>query len=142
MKLTTLMLADHASVRENLLFVTGGGVNRVTASGFPIPFTAFLAMTVTFDNGEGEGRHEFQLDFRRRGARTSTGGGSGGFTVTPPDDRDASVPMHSSLAADLRPFQIPGPGTYVVTVTVDGRRMGRIPVLARLSSAEPGEGSG
>lgn len=46
MQLTTLMLCDFAQVRENMLFVSSGGVSRVVSSKFPATVRLSLAMVI------------------------------------------------------------------------------------------------
>jgi hypothetical protein len=50
MKVTAVMLADHATVREGLLHVLGGGINRVVRDPLPAPLEAMLAMLLQPDS--------------------------------------------------------------------------------------------
>jgi hypothetical protein len=46
LQITTLTLCDFAQVRENLLFVSSGGISRVVSSNFPANLRLQLAMII------------------------------------------------------------------------------------------------
>jgi hypothetical protein len=60
-ELTTALLCDHASVREGLLFVAGGGITRIRRSHFPAHLGIGLAAVLELDSLEAQREHRFQL---------------------------------------------------------------------------------
>ncbi|MGO9181160.1 MAG: DUF6941 family protein [Candidatus Limnocylindrales bacterium] len=116
MRLTSAILADHASVREGLLFVSGGGISEVLAGSFPLPLPAALALVIEVQPSEFRGQTEFEipLDVTVRARRGPTLGHlEGGVRGV---IRDPTQAIRAPLAIDLRRVPITKPGTYAVAV--------------------------
>ena len=62
--LTTVLLCDHAQVREGLLFVHSGGVSRVVPSTYPASIRIHLAMVVHVPASEVADTHTIDLRFK------------------------------------------------------------------------------
>ena len=62
--LTTVLLCDHAQVREGLLFVHSGGVSRVIPSTYPASIRVHLAMVVHVPASEVAESHTIDLRFK------------------------------------------------------------------------------
>jgi hypothetical protein len=62
--LTTVLLCDHAQVREGLLFVHSGGVSRVVPSSYPASIRVHLAMVVHVPASEIPSPHSIDLRFK------------------------------------------------------------------------------
>ena len=62
--LTTVLLCDHAQVREGLLFVHSGGVSRVVPSTYPATIRVHLAMVVHVPASEVADTHTIELRFK------------------------------------------------------------------------------
>src|SRR4051794_11877100 len=61
MDLQSCMLCDAAEVRDNLLFVLGGGVQRFHASAFPVPVPVQLAGLLEVDAIDTCAAHEIVM---------------------------------------------------------------------------------
>ena len=62
--LTTVLLCDHAQVREGLLFVHSGGVSRVIPSTYPASIRVHLAMVVHVPASDVTASHTIDLRFK------------------------------------------------------------------------------
>ena len=62
--LTTVLLCDHAQVREGLLFVHSGGVSRVVPTTYPATIRLHLAMVVHVPASEVAESHTIDLRFK------------------------------------------------------------------------------
>ena len=62
--LTTVLLCDHAQVREGLLFVHSGGVSRVVPAAYPASIRVHLAMVVHVPATEVADSHTIDLRFK------------------------------------------------------------------------------
>jgi hypothetical protein len=62
--LTTVLLCDHAQVREGLLFVHSGGVSRIVPASYPASVRVHLAMVVHVPATEVADSHTIDLRFK------------------------------------------------------------------------------
>lgn len=62
--LTTVILCDHAQVREGLLFVHSGGVSRVVPASYPASIRVHLALVVHVPASEVTDAHTVDLRFK------------------------------------------------------------------------------
>lgn len=72
MRLTTVTLADFASIREGLLNVTSGGINQVFAAALPVALPASLGLMVELAKEElttNQIRLSVQIIVRPKGRR-------------------------------------------------------------------------
>jgi hypothetical protein len=136
MKPTAVMLADHATVREGLLHVLGGGINQLFRDPLPAPLGAMLALMlqpdslddllethnleVTIKHVGGEG-----VDQVAKAVMTLRSAGAGPGPLV-------SVPV-------VVPFQnvpITQTGTHQITVSLDGEQVAVIE-FAIAKAADP-----
>ena len=118
MQVAAAILCDHASVREGLLIVVGGGITRLGRNTFPAPLNLGLALLLELHQVELARPHELEVLIQDQD------GGEvarirGGFNVGEADlhlGESLLVPM----AFDLRGVGISGPGPYAVEISVDG----------------------
>jgi hypothetical protein len=64
LSLTTVLLCDHAQVREGLLFVHSGGVSRVIPSTYPASIRVHLALVLHVPAAEVTGSHKVDVRFK------------------------------------------------------------------------------
>lgn len=110
MQLVTLMLCDHAQVREGLLFVSSGGVSHLRRDEFPAPAGIMAALQVSVPAGSSA---DADIAIRLHGpngdelmnldAHLGTNGPA------------AAAPVVVPMIIDLRPLELPGAGTYTLT---------------------------
>ena len=62
--LTTVLLCDHAQVREGLLFVHSGGVSRVVPATYPASIRVHLALVVHLPASDVAESHTIDLRFK------------------------------------------------------------------------------
>jgi hypothetical protein len=62
--LTTVILCDHAQVREGLLFVHSGGVSRIVPGSYPASIRVHLALVVHVPASEVTDEHTVDLRFK------------------------------------------------------------------------------
>jgi hypothetical protein len=119
MRLTAAMLADHASVKNGGLYVLGGGVDKLSRSKFPSPFGVEIALEVEFEQSEAGTKHALSLQIKTERGRPVMGL-DGEFTVNPTEESPYStrhVPIAVALPAEAA---LPRPGTYMLSVLIDG----------------------
>jgi hypothetical protein len=118
-ELTTALLCDHASVREGLLFVAGGGITRIRRPQFPAHLGVGLAAVLELDSLEVTRDHRFQLvvvgEDGDEIARVEADIRVGSTEAVKPGE-NVQVP----LAVDMYQTMIPGAGAYELRVYVDG----------------------
>jgi hypothetical protein len=61
MEIRAALLCDSATVREGLLHVLGGGINRIWRPTLPAPLSVALACLVAIDPTEAEQLHEVHM---------------------------------------------------------------------------------
>jgi len=117
MELQSCMLCDAAEIRENLLFVLGGGVQRFSARAFPAPVPMQLAGLLELDALDTFAAHELLVTVVDS-AGEPIGHVQAQLQCASLDvDQDASVPCVLPLGG----ISVPEPGDYEVRVVVDGQ---------------------
>jgi hypothetical protein len=116
-RLTTGLLCDYAQVRQGLLHVVAGGVNRLVRPTFPAPMGVTLALVLELDPFERRTDHEITIrvvDADGRQVAQGAGRILGG-------EMAADAPSRTQIphVFDLRAVRIPAPGDYEVKVYVD-----------------------
>jgi hypothetical protein len=116
MELQSCMLCDFAEIREHLLFVLGGGVQRFNACAFPAPIPVQLAGLFEVDAIDTCTSHELLVTVVDA-AGDPIGEIAGQMQCAGLDvDQVALLPWVMSLAG----LSVPAPGDYEVRVVVDG----------------------
>ena len=130
-KLSTLLCAEYASVRDGVLFVIAGGVNEFAAEAYPTEVPFFLGIIV-------EARAQRSQCRARTGYRPATGPRTAYFATmsllfenVPRDDADPREPTRAVFALQLSHLVLPDPGEYEFTAAIDGTELGRLWMAAR-----------
>lgn len=125
MRLSSLLLADHAQVREGLLFVSGGGVTAFRFSSFPGRLTCHVAALLELQGGSTGTDHGLELylyDAERHVYSTARS-----VIPIPPDAEPGwLVPR----VADFSGAELPSPGRYWIAVALDDTLLGRVSFVA------------
>ncbi|MGE0488774.1 MAG: hypothetical protein AB7S38_06135 [Vulcanimicrobiota bacterium] len=124
------MLCDYATVREGLLHVLGGGINRLWREKFPAQMGVTLAILLEIHPTEANRQHTMNIvlldeDGRRLAevnadfqvGRKATSGRAGENIIMP-------------LAVSLQQMSIPTAGAYSVEILMDGQHKRSLCVLA------------
>lgn len=118
MRLNCALLCDAVSIREGLLHILGGGVNRITAPDFPTRLLTVLAMHVALEPDEAETDHRIELVVRDvKGERV--GGAQGGFLTGRPSELHEGEDVAVPLVVPLDSIEIGVPGVYELEVRID-----------------------
>lgn len=119
--LTSALLCDFAQVREGVLFVSSGGVSRLTASRLPCPFAMHLALL--FEIPSDEIGNTFRVNVTVAHAPTAQVGGTAEAKLSTRSN-DTLLPGEAlmvPMAVDLRPIEVKQPGPHDVRINVDGQ---------------------
>jgi hypothetical protein len=117
-KVGTALLCDFATVRDNLLYVVGGGVTRLWRDEYPAPMGVSLALV--FEVHQMEVAHPHEIDVRVVGedgaeiARVQ-----GGFQTDLPPEVHVGEELLVPVALDLRNAGLPARGAYSIEISVD-----------------------
>ena len=118
-ELTTALLCDHASVREGLLFVVGGGITRIRRPQYPAHLGIGLAAMLEFDSLEAQRDHRFQLivvgEDGDEAARVEADIRVGATDAVKPGE-NVQVP----LAVDMYQTVLPVGGAFELRLYLDG----------------------
>ena len=139
MKATAVMLADHATVREGLLHVLGGGISRVIRDPLPAPLGAMLALMLQPDDPDDLLRtHDLEVTIKH-----ATAEGEGSVAKAVMTLRSAiSAPGPLSPVAVVVPLQlvpITETGIHRVTVNLDGEQAASIEFeVVKAADLQPG----
>lgn len=132
MILTSLILADYATVREGVLNILGGGINKLQRTAFPARMESNVALMVKLENAEDvQAEHIISV----------------GLTMLDGDKLVAEVRLRwpGTSAANEIPaplpvvpiivptddIRLPSAGFYSLFVKLDGREAGRLDFVAQ-----------
>lgn len=117
MDMAAAFLADHASVRDNLLFVSGGGVTRLWRDEFPAKMGVHLALIFELHQTELEKPHELEIIVQSEDGER-VGELQGGFQV----GADVGVGEHAlvPVTVDLRDAALAKAGRYSIEISIAG----------------------
>ncbi len=124
------MLCDYASVREGLLHVLGGGINRLWREEYPANLGVSLALLFEIHPTEMNSEHSLQVvlideDGRQFGHVTAD------FHVA--SDSGKGRPGENLILPLVLPLQqvmLERPGAYSVEILIDGQHKRSLSVLA------------
>lgn len=141
MRISTLLLADAARVRDGLLSVIGGGVTGIGASTFPMHPQVDLGLIIDVEAGEWPGQLPINVKLEQvleDGVSTVVSGYEGTYVG---ELQAQTQPSVVPVALPLEPLEIPAPGQYFVVVEVGALSPARLRVTAREApgSAAPGQ---
>jgi hypothetical protein len=137
MRLTTGLLCDYAQVRQGLLHVVAGGVNRLVRPTFPAPMGVTLALVLELDSFERRADHEVTIRIVDADGREVAQGG--GRILGRELAADAPSRTQIPHVFDLRGVRIPSAGDYEVKVYVDGAHHADIPFQGLQTPGAPAD---
>ena len=116
----SMLLCDHAQVREGLLFVTSGGITRLAVPGPDSPVQFHLAGQLEIPAGEQGRTHTIDMKVTSAGSATDVWRAT--MTITTPESSDQLFPGESTIvpfAVLVGPFLTPDAGPHDLKVSVD-----------------------
>lgn len=130
MRVSTALLCDSATIRENLLHVLGGGITRLYRAPYPAAIDIALALLLELEPGDEAQPNPIAV-------RIKAAGGDPLFAVTAdvgvanfPVDTDG-LPRFMPLVVILR-GELPEPGLYRVELEVGSTQPLLLPFRAEL----------
>lgn len=118
MDVSAAFLCDFAEVREGLLMSLGGGITRLWRDQYPASVGASLALLVDLPPSDLNRKHEIIAAIQ--GPDQPVGELKAEFQTSGGKDLKAGENVVAPLAIDLRPVQLPGPGSYSINISIDG----------------------
>jgi hypothetical protein len=118
-KVAAALLCDFASVRENLLFINGGGITRVWRTDFPAALSLSLALVLELHAMELDRPHEIDIQIVGEDGQ-QIAAIKAEFQAPTPPFLEVTESLLVPLALDLRPAGVPATGGYTVSIAVDG----------------------
>jgi hypothetical protein len=139
MILTSLILADYATIREGVLNVLGGGINKLQKSFFPAPMSATVALMVKPESTDDvRGEHTIEVSITRAAANELIAEVQLKWPGAPPAE-DLPVPLPSiPIVVPTDDISLPDAGLYSLFVKLDGVEAGRLEFVARQAGDPPG----
>ena len=124
------MLCDYATVREGILHILGGGINRLWREEYPAPLGVTLGLLFEVHPTEMDSEHTLEVVMIDADGK-EIGNVSADFAIAP--DPDSSRPGETLILPLVVPLQqvvLPAPGAYSVEVLIDGQHKRSLGVLA------------
>ena len=123
--LTTLLLSDFAQVRDQLLFVSSGGISRVVHPSFPARVRISLAMVVHLPAGTVAKSHSVTVKLKYPDDAALIGTIEVAIKVHQrPAGAHPGEGINVPQVLDLSPVVFPRPGEVDVQVFIDGTPAG------------------
>jgi hypothetical protein len=119
MRVDTALLCEAATVRDGLLYILGGGIQRIELPDYPAPMPLTIALRVMLHRTEVETPHELQIRLLEEDGDEVVRVGMG-FGVGDP----AGLPVGEEAAIAVpwnfpgRP-QLPHAGRYSMEILID-----------------------
>jgi hypothetical protein len=136
MQVTSVMLADSVVVRDGMLNVLGGGINRLSQPSFPARMRASVALIITPDDmADLKDEHliEVLVDSASSGVVVE-------FRLKWPGieagDQPSSPLPSIPIEVPTGDIELPAAGLYYLIVRIDGREIRRLEFTAQ-EAAEP-----
>ncbi len=130
MRLTTALLCDFAQVRDGLLFVSSGAVNRLWRPAVPARLGVMLALVVMVEGvDELSSRHEVRGDIVDGASLEPVASFTAALAARPElvERNPAGEPVLLPMPVDLRQVAIPRFGSYRMALHVDGALLSELP---------------
>jgi hypothetical protein len=127
-KVTALLLADHASVREGLLHVLGAGITRIARD--PLPARLDVALALMFqadDEADLAATHNLEVVI------TESSPGSPGQQIAKVIAEMGVLPgvalipgpnLQIPVVVPIQPVPVPRTGSYEIAISLDGEPVG------------------
>lgn len=124
------MLCDYATVREGLLHVLGGGINRLWREQYPAHLGVMLALILEVHPTQMDRDHTLKVLMIDADGK-EIGDVIADFTVAPnPHSDRPGETLLLPLVVALQQVVLPAPGAYSVEILVDGQHKSSLGVLA------------
>lgn len=124
------MLCDFATVREGLLHILGGGINRLWREEYPAPLGVTLGLLFEVHPTEMDSEHTLEVVMIDADGK-EIGNVSADFAIAPdPDNGRPGETLILPLVVPLQQVVLPAPGAYSVEVLIDGQHKRSLGVLA------------
>lgn len=117
MKFSVLMLADHATVADGLLYVNGGGVNAIARNEFPGPLGVMLVAGVTIPVESLNAPIDFTLSMNSLSDKERIFQIDAEIVAGIKEGRE-KLPFGNIFVVDLRSAPVPAPGSYVLEARI------------------------
>ena len=121
MKVTTVMLADHATVREGLLHVLGGGITRIMRDPLPAQLGVVLALMLQADDpADFKKVHDLGVSVSHIDSGKGESVAKAVLTVQPLSEIGPGPLPYISLVVPLQGVPIMETGVHEISVRLDG----------------------
>lgn len=115
------MICDFAQVREGLLFVSSGGITRLTRATLPAPLRLSVAVVVEVPAYERNRTHEVRVTIVYADSAEQVGYGIIGFQPQEAEVADDGESLYVPLVLEIPPEAVTNNyGRHDVRVSVDG----------------------
>ena len=123
-RLTTLLLSDHAQVRERLLFVSSGGISRVVQAAYPSHPRIHLALVVHLPAGTLGVAHRVLIKLKYPEQALQIAQIELVINVDEPAGAHPGEGINVPQVIDLSPVVFAHPGQVDVQVSIDDEPAG------------------
>ncbi len=124
------MLCDYATVREGLLHVLGGGINRLWREEYPAPLGVTLALLFEVHPTEMNTDHTLGVIMINEDGQ-EIGNVTADFAIaSDPDKGRPGENLILPLVVPLQQVVLPNHGAYSVEILIDGQHKRSLGVLA------------
>lgn len=127
------MLCDAATVREGLLHVLGGGVDRLGRASFPAPMDLVLAVVIQQHPTELDREHNMRVLIQHADGKRLA---EAEITWQATSERPRLHEMPFPVVLPLRHVNIPAPSEYSIELLIDGVHQTSIPFTVADSLAD------
>ncbi|MBI3928260.1 MAG: hypothetical protein HY319_22135 [Armatimonadetes bacterium] len=124
------MLCDFATVREGLLHILGGGINRLWREKFPAQMGVTLSILLEIHPTEANRQHSMNIVLQDEDGRRLAEVNADFQVGRNVESNRRGEPIVMPLAISLQQMTIPGPGAYSVEILLDGQHKRTLTVLA------------
>ena len=114
------MLSDVAYVRDGLVYLLAGGINRVIISSLPGTLNVSLTVMVELEASEFNDTHHVTVKIAHAESVQPIGQAVGNFHAGDTSKLGAGEPMLLPLVVPLRNVALPYYGSYDIHVSVNG----------------------
>jgi hypothetical protein len=137
-KVQAAILSDVAYVRDGLLYVLAGGINRVTTA-LPGTLNVSLTVMVELEAIEFDTNHQVTVKIVHAPSASKVGEAVGNFKAGNTRNLGPGEPMLLPLVLPLRNITLPAHGSYDIHVSVDGE-LQQLLTFRCVPSRQPGPG--
>jgi hypothetical protein len=137
MRVDTALLCEAATVREGLLYVLGGGIQRIALPQYPAVMPLTIALRIMLHRTELDNPHELQIRLLEEDGdevvRVGMGFGIGDASDLPAGE-EAAIAVPWNFPG--RP-QLPHPGRYSLEILIDDHHQASVSFKAEQGEAPP-----